>query len=61
MNKIIDKFLLTGNNIMPVLHLEQIVFTDSVCGLLTKSRGGIQKFRETENLKHNIKHYIKVN
>ena len=61
MNKIIDTFLLTGNNIMPVLHLQQISFTDSVCGLFTKSRGRIQKFRETENLKHNIKHYLKVN
>ena len=45
MNKIINKFLLTGDKFMPG-------FTYSACGLFTKHRERIQKFRETGNLKH---------
>ena len=52
MNKIINKFLLTGDKFMPELHLKQPGFTDSACGPFTKHCERIQKFRETGNLKH---------
>ena len=52
MNKIINKFLLTGDKFMPELHLKQPGFTYSACGPFTKHRERIQKFRETGNLKH---------
>ena len=45
MNKIINKFLLTGDKVMPG-------FTYSACGPFTKHRERIQKFRETGHLKH---------
>ena len=52
MNKIINKFLLTGDKFMPELHLKQAGFTYSACEPFTKHRERIQEFRETENLKH---------
>ena len=52
MNKIINKFLLTGGKIMQVLHLKQPVFTYSACEPFTKHRERIQKFRDTGNLKN---------
>ena len=52
MNKIINKFLLTGDKFMPELHLKQPGFTYSACGPFTKHRQRIQKFRKTGNLKH---------
>ena len=51
MNKIINKFLLTGDIYMPDLHLKQSGFTYSACGLFTKHRERIQKFREKGHLK----------
>ena len=38
MNKIINKFLLTGDKFMPELHLKQPVFTLSAFGSFTKHR-----------------------
>ena len=38
MNRIINKFLLTGDKSMPELHLKQPVFTYSTCGPFTKHR-----------------------
>ena len=52
MNKIINKFLLTGDKFMPELQLKQPRFTFSVCGPFTKDRERIKKFRETGYLKH---------
>ena len=52
MNKIINKFLLTGDKFMPELYLKQPGFTYSACGPFIKHCGRIQKFRETGNLKH---------
>ena len=43
---------MTGDKFMPELHLKQPEFTYSACGLFTKHRERIQKFRETGNLKH---------
>ena len=52
MNKIINKFLLTGDKFMSELHLKQSGLTYSACGPFTKYCERIQKFRETGNLKH---------
>ena len=52
MNKIINKFVLTGEKFMPESHLKQPGFTYSSCGPFPKHRERIQKFRETGNLKH---------
>ena len=51
MNIIVNKFLFAGDKFMPEMHLRQSGFTYSVCGLFTK-RQRIQKFKETEDLKH---------
>ena len=47
MNKIINKFLLTGDKFMPELHLKQPGFTYGACGPFTKHREKIKKVRET--------------
>ena len=52
MNKIINRFLLPDDKFIPELHIKQPGFTHSACGPFTKHRERIQKFRETENLKH---------
>ena len=52
MNKIINKFSLTGDKFIPELHLKQPGFTYSTCARFTKHCKRIQKFRETGNLKH---------
>ena len=53
MNKIVNKFLLTGDKFMPeMIHVEQPGFSYSVCGPFNKYSERIQKFRETGNLKH---------
>ena len=52
MNKIINKFLLTGDKLRTGLHLKHPGFTYNACGPFTKYRERIQKFSETDNLKH---------
>ena len=52
MNKIINKFLVTGEKFMVELHLKQPGFTHSDCGQFTKHLERTQKFRETGNLKY---------
>ena len=47
MNEIVNKFLLAGYEFMSEMHLKQPGFTDSACGLLTKNKERIQKFKET--------------
>ena len=51
MNKIVNKFLLTGDTFILELHSKQPEFTYSACASFTKHRKKIQKFRETGNLK----------
>ena len=58
MNKIIHKFLSTGDKFMPESHLEQPGFTYSACWPFTKHREKIQKFRQTCNLKRLHKNEI---
>ena len=45
MNKIINKFLLTGAKFIPELHLKQPGITCSACGPFTKHQEKIQKVR----------------
>ena len=52
MNKIVNKFLFTGDKFMPELYLRKTGFTYIACGPFAKHRQRIQKFRETVNLKH---------
>ena len=49
MNKIIHKFLLAGNKLMPEMHLKQPSFTYSAYGPFTKSKERIKKFMKTRN------------
>ena len=43
-SEIVNKFLLAGYKFMPEMHLRQLGFTYSVCGLFTKNK---EKFKET--------------
>ena len=52
MNKIINKFLLTGDKFMQELHLKQSRFTFSACRSFSKLREIIPKFRDAGNFKH---------
>ena len=52
MNKTVNRFLLGGEKLNLKWHLKQPEFTYSACGLFTKHRERIQKFKETGNLKH---------
>ena len=49
MNKIINKFLLVGDNFMPEMHLRQPGFTYSACGSFTKNKERIEKFTQSGN------------
>ena len=51
MNKVINKYLLTGDKCMLELYLKQPGFTYSACRPFTKHRERIRKFTETGNLK----------
>ena len=46
MNEIVKKFLLAGDKFMPEMNLRQSGFTFSACGLFTKDKESIQKFKE---------------
>ena len=52
MNKIVNKFLIAGNKLMPKMYLKQHGFTYSVFGTFTKNKEKIQKFRETGDTKY---------
>ena len=47
MNKIVNKFLLAGDKLIPKMHLKQPGFTYSTRGPFTKNKERIQKFKET--------------
>ena len=57
MNKIVSKFLSAGNKFMPEMHLRQLGFTYSPCGIFTKKK------KESKNLKKQEMHgiIIKIN
>ena len=44
MNKIVNKFLLAGDKLMPEMYLNQPGFTYSAYGPLTKNKEIMQKF-----------------
>ena len=46
-NEIVNTFLLAGRNFLTEMHLKQPGFTYSACGLFTKNKERIQKFKET--------------
>ena len=50
MNKIVNKFLLAGDKLMPEMHLKQPGFTYSACGTSTKNKERIQKFKDTREI-----------
>ena len=43
---------LAGDKFMREMHLSQPEFTYSACGILTKNKKRIQKFKETEDLRY---------
>ena len=47
MNEIVKKFLLAGDKFMPEMNLRQSGFTFSACGLFTKDKESIRKFKKT--------------
>ena len=47
MNEIVNKPLLAKNKLMLEMHLRQPGFTYSACGLFTKNKEKILKFKET--------------
>ena len=58
MNEIVNKFLLAGDKFMPELHLKQPGFTYSACGLFTKNKERVQKFKETGGTKYIYKNEL---
>ena len=49
MNEIVSTFLLTGDKLMPEMHLKQPGFTYSACVPFTKNKERIEKFMQTGN------------
>ena len=49
MNDIINRFLSAGDKFIPEMDLRQPLFTYSACGLFTKNKERIQKFKKTGN------------
>ena len=47
MNELVSKLLLVRDKFMPETHLRQPEFTYNACGLFTKNKESIKKFRET--------------
>ena len=46
MNEIVNKFLLAEDKFIPEMHLRQPGFMYSPCGLFTKNKKRIRKFKE---------------
>ena len=49
MNKIVNKFLLIGDKLMPEMPLKQPGFIYNACGPFAKNRERIEKFMQTGN------------
>ena len=47
MNNVINKFLIAGDKFMPEMHLRQPQFVYSACGLFTRHKKRIKKFKQT--------------
>ena len=48
MNEIVNMFLLAGDKFLLETHLRQPRFIHSACGLFTKNKDRIQKFKKLE-------------
>ena len=57
-NEIVNKFLLADDKFMLEMHLKQPGFTYSACGLFTKNKERIQKFKETGNTSYIYKNEL---
>ena len=58
MNEIVNKFLLVGDKFMPEIHLRQPQFVYNACGLFTKNKERIQKFKETGDTRYIYKNEL---
>ena len=58
MNKMVNKFLLAGDEFMPETYLKQSGFTYSACRPFTKSKESIKKFKEIEDTKYIYKNEL---
>ena len=58
MNEIVNKFLLAGDKFMPEMHLKQPGFPYSACGLFTKNKERIPKFKETGDTSYIYKNEV---
>ena len=58
MNKIVNKFLLAGDNFMSKFHLRQPGFTYRACGPVTKHHDANHKKKETGDLEHIYKNEL---
>ena len=52
MNEIVNKFLLTGDEFIPEMHLKQPRFTYSAYGSFSKNKERIHTFKETGDTKY---------
>ena len=52
MNNVINKFLLAGDKFMPEMHLRQPQFVYSACGLFTRHKERIKKFKQTGDTRY---------
>ena len=50
--------MLARDKFMPEMHLRQLGFTYSACGLFTKNKEGIQKFKETGDSLYNYQNEL---
>ena len=58
MNDIINKFSLAGDKFMLEMHLKQPRFIYSACGLFTKNKERIKKFKETGDSRYIYKNEL---
>ena len=52
MKKVINKFLLAGDKVMPEMHLRQPQFVYSACGPFTRHKERIKKFKQTGDTRY---------
>ena len=52
MNNVINKFLVAGDKFMPEMHLRQPQFFYSACGLFTRHKERIKKFKQTGDTRY---------
>ena len=58
MNNVINKFFLAGDKFMPEMHLRQPHFLYSACGLFTRHKERIKKFKQTGDTRYIYKNEL---